>query len=78
MNARTELFEFVLDQAAAQPPMKRARLYRALAEYCGDPAETRKLRAMAKNIEQAEQCYREFIFTFKLRAKGGKKKGDGQ
>lgn len=64
MDARRELFEFVLDQAEKQPPQKKAALYLALAEFAGDPKLTAELQACAKSIAEADKRCREFSFQF--------------
>jgi hypothetical protein len=71
MTAHTELFEFVLEQAEGQPAPKKARLYRALAEYAGDMDLKRELLEHADIIEDADHRCREFVFRF--RSKGERK-----
>lgn len=67
---RRELVEFVMDKAAGEPPAKRAAVYRALAEYIGDPDLNETLRSTAEALELAEKRCREFHFTFR-RQEGG-------
>ena len=59
-----ELIEFVLDQADLQPSPKKIRLYRALAEFAGDPKRTRELQDLADTLDRADQLCREFKFRF--------------
>ncbi len=59
-----ELMAFVLDRAQEQPPRKRARLYRALGQISGIPAEREALERLANELEKADGLCCEFILSF--------------
>lgn len=69
MSNREVLFRFVLDKAESAPTSNRAAIYRALAEFAGDPKQTRELKSLAEDLEQAEFRCREFAFRFSGGAK---------
>jgi hypothetical protein len=64
-NPQAELFAFVLEKLEAEPPARRARLLRALAEYAGHPKATAELHSLANTIEATEARYQEFAFQFR-------------
>jgi hypothetical protein len=64
LDARTIVFESLLEFAEQQPMRKRATLYKALAEFAGDPVTTAELQVLASDIEAAEARCREFQFQF--------------
>lgn len=59
-----ELIGFVLDRAQSESPIKRARLYRALAVISGAPAERDRLVELASDLERTDGLCREFILSF--------------
>lgn len=63
MDAKTTLFDFVLERAADEPVRRRIEIYRALAEYAGCIADAGELRHMATELEDAEGRCREFTFS---------------
>lgn len=65
MSNKTILFDFVLRASAAEPATERAKLYRALAAYSGDPAEQEHLLKLAAELEAVDQ--RCFAFARQLR-----------
>lgn len=64
MNHRKVLFDFVLERAEAEPARRRADIYEALAEFCGDRQMAGQLRAMASDFRKADHRCREFGFKF--------------
>ncbi len=55
---KTILFDFVLRASATQPTTERAKLYRALAAYSGDPSEQEHLLKLAAELEAVDQrCF---------------------
>jgi propanediol dehydratase small subunit len=63
LDAKTTLFDFVLERAADEPVRRRIEIYRALAEYAGSAQDRTQLLAIADELEQAEANCREFTFT---------------
>lgn len=64
MSNHEFIIDFVLSRAATEPVPKRIRLYRSLAEFCGDEKEIKSLNEMADNLAAAEARCREFAFHF--------------
>jgi hypothetical protein len=64
MTDHEELIAFVLECAANVPNLRRARIYRSLAEICGDPAEVHQLRHLADQLTSTEKLCRQFEFNF--------------
>ena len=66
----TELCTFVLEKAADEMPLRRARLYRSLASIAGDCQEARELIEKAHECEELESHCRQLVMDFKRRAGG--------
>jgi hypothetical protein len=58
---------WALRLAESEPVADRIKIYRALAEWCGDPAETQELHARANDLEKAHYRCREFALDFSQR-----------
>jgi hypothetical protein len=56
-----------LDQAPALPVSRRIKLYRGLAEFCGDPKDRQSFLQIASELEGAERHCREFVFLLSER-----------
>lgn len=52
-----------MEQAETQPIRKRVEIYRALAAFAGDPADSRDLSRIADELESADKRCREFSFN---------------
>jgi hypothetical protein len=65
MNHNLKLvISFVLEQADSQPIGRRAKIYRALSETCGEPVEQRQLAKLADDLESIDKACRQFEFSF--------------
>jgi len=62
---RTILFDHVMRTAQQEPVAVRSNLYRALAEYAGNPDQTDQLLKLAAELEAVDQ--RCFAFARQLR-----------
>jgi len=65
------VFDFCLERAEQATPAVRAKLYRGLAEFCGDPQLAAKFRSAAEAIETADHLQRELILKFTPRRRDG-------
>lgn len=63
-DPKTILFSFVMERLATEPASVRAPLYRALADYAGDPAQSSGLLQLAHDIERSEARHRELTLVF--------------
>jgi hypothetical protein len=68
MNDHAALMQFVLEKALEAPNAQRIRIYRGLAEVCGDEREQADLKAMANALERTERLCREFNFSFRQKS----------
>lgn len=68
-DARTLLFEAVMESAERRPVAQRAQLYRAAAEFAGSPRGSAEFVALAEELETADRRCREF--GFRLTGQGG-------
>jgi hypothetical protein len=59
-----EVVAFVLEQIDRASGSRKARIYRGLADLCGDDAEAKELRKMASDIEAVDHRCQEFAFKF--------------
>jgi hypothetical protein len=59
-----EVLKFCLEHAQNAPVWRRVRIYRGLAEICGNEPEAAALTKMADDLEQADKRCREFVFKF--------------
>lgn len=64
MSSRDVLFMHCLGTAEQLPTIKRAELFRALADYSGDDKQAADLVALATSLELADHRCREFAFVF--------------
>ena len=58
-NDHLALIAFVLEKSAAEPPLKRAAIYRGLAGICGEEREQQRLLDLASIFTTAEASFRE-------------------
>lgn len=63
-DAKHILFEHVFRTAEAESIQRRACLYRALAEYAGDPDQAASLHRLATALEEVDQRCFEFTQGF--------------
>lgn len=63
------VIETCLTHAESLPPMKRAELYRCMAESCGTEQEAADLVLLASDLESADRRCREFAFRITTQGK---------
>lgn len=63
-DPKTTLFSFVMERLADEPASVRAPIYRALADYAGDPEQANRLLILASDIERSEERHRELTLVF--------------
>lgn len=77
-RAHFDFIVWALRHAAAEPTPQRIRLYRSIAEVCGEPAGREELLRRAADLERADQQCQEFTLTFEAAHAGAPNlSGDG-
>lgn len=56
------VISFCLERAPEAPVQKRVKLYRGLAEFCGNPEIAAEFRSEAAQLEAADKRCLEFAF----------------
>ena len=64
-DPRRDLFEFVLEKSEGEPPSRRIRILRALAQFAGAPDVTGQINALADDLESAQARYLELSLHFR-------------
>lgn len=57
------IIDFCLAHAPDAPLLQRIKLYRSLAEFCGDFSDAAKFRSIADHLETADKLCLEFGFS---------------
>lgn len=64
-DALQTVIEFCLDHAHEAPVHRRVKLYRGLAEFCGDRQEAATFNAVASELEAADLRCRELALNYR-------------
>ena len=66
-EALQTVINFCMTQASNAPVHDRVKLYRGLAEFCGDKQEAANLNAVADDLETADRRSRELAIELSYR-----------
>lgn len=64
MSNHQELMAFVWEKAELESIPKRIKIYKGMAELCGNEAEERHLTELVRILEESDRLCREFEFSF--------------
>lgn len=64
-EAMKTVIDFCLEHAPAAPVQRRIKLYRGLAEFCGDMQQAAQFSAAAREMEAAEARCQELHLPFR-------------
>jgi hypothetical protein len=65
MSSHIIITNYVLENAIRETVPMRIKIYRALADTCGTPEESKELTRLADDLQAIENRAQEFHFNFK-------------